>query len=1106
MKIRLSLFCIALALIAANVADAQGVGPLEGAGYAQSGFQNVRGDLLHTSGLPGRLWFEATGAGNGLGRQGSYGSLGFKTRLGEDRLDGRWLLESRSHLTFVEDGDFFLNIGIERVFSIVPANADISMSLWYDYNSKDQNNFTHNFHQVGVTTQLKKEHWDFILNGYIPVGVQNYTYGDLTGANPFVGNNIVMTPGIDSALQGFDATLRLRPRQFSLVNGFVDVGGYHYNSDLVNAFSGVKVRTGFQLLQGAMVTVELNNDERFNTTALASVGWMFGANASGHGHEYSGLGRDLEQTTRNDNIVRFNRDIVLAIDPDTGAAYNVIHADNTADAALGAGTAELPFATLAEAEAASSPQDIIYVHGGDGTDRNYRDGITLQDDQFLLSGGGTQFIPVQNGLMFGIPPSSPVATISNSGGNAVVTLADNNVVGGINIDAAGANYGIFGAGGNEDGEIRQSSISGSTLDGIGLVAAQGDWDFTGNRISQSGRHGINVDGNPDITSIWNFENNIIESSTFDGINMQNYDGISLTATRNTTSDNGRHGMFLNQFLNGDGTGIDIDILGHTSANNGGDGVVVNDGDGNLRFLNGLMTGNTGAGLRIADWTDTLGSDRTLIGASTGSTSVFSNNGTGIALELEQAGLVQDVLVTSANVTGNGRGLFADVEGIGTVMNLDIVNNTGFNNNSTEGIRLQVDNSGVINNLITNTTGQLSLTNNNITAGGTITYVLGGANGQPNSEINSIVRNVNINTAAGTNKIGIQVEGVENSRIDLDVADSSITGAGAIDIELDNDGQNLLNETHFDNLVLRGDGVVTGNSETGTFWDFSLTNSNLQSNGILAGAGETLDRTNPAAYTPYTDILGAYGILITANGAIDGGGIFDNFSRIRIQNNVVRDFTFDGISIFSTGDAQVLTYVESNQVFNNGPGLDDDPDGDGIFEGPNSPAVVPTEFFFHDGLNIAAFDQSTLSARINNNTFTDNFERGISLQTFGTSMLYVDMNDNFLSNDIGDDNTPSPPGPIGSDIFDMDVINSDGSLIRVDLSNNSFRLLPVNFVQLGAPADPQSDFRVGLDGASNGFTDADLPGFVGAGGYGLADILITAEEMLFQVNGFPPITP
>ena len=39
--------------------------------------------------LPGRMWMEVTAADNGLGYQGSFGTIGGKTRLFQDSFDGR---------------------------------------------------------------------------------------------------------------------------------------------------------------------------------------------------------------------------------------------------------------------------------------------------------------------------------------------------------------------------------------------------------------------------------------------------------------------------------------------------------------------------------------------------------------------------------------------------------------------------------------------------------------------------------------------------------------------------------------------------------------------------------------------------------------------------------------------------------------------------------------------------------------------------------------------------------------------------------------------------------------------------------------------------------
>ena len=152
-----------------------------------------------------------------------------------------------------------------------------------------------------------------------------------------------------------------------------------------------------QLEQGLIVSAELNHDDRFDFTGVLSVGMLFGAGA--RGTEYGLLGTDLEPTLRNDHIVRFQQDLQLAIDPDTGLAYNVFHVDNLA-AAGGDGSVENPFDNLLAAETASSTDDIIFVREGGGTTRNMNLGITLQDRQLLLGDGVQHLIPLADGTNF----------------------------------------------------------------------------------------------------------------------------------------------------------------------------------------------------------------------------------------------------------------------------------------------------------------------------------------------------------------------------------------------------------------------------------------------------------------------------------------------------------------------------------------------------------------------------------------------------------------------------------------------------------------------------------------------------------------------------------
>ena len=564
--------------------------------------------------------------------------------------------------------------------------------------------------------------------------------------------------------------------------------------------------------------------------------------------------------------MRFSQDLVLAINPATGLPYNVIHANNLADPMAGNGTFENPYATLAEAEAGSAVNDIIFVDGGDGTDNGYDAGITLKDNQYLLSNGGNQFVPLPDGsqLLLSGKPGASKATISNDGGNEVVRLANNNVVGGLNIDATGANFGIRGIG-VTDGAINGNMISNATLDGIGLQNISGDWLFTDNMINNNLRDGIFVNGNFDSTSTFTFDGNDVSNNAFDGIHIRNYDAQLVQLFDNVTNENGRHGVFLENALNGAGTGNDILIFNHESDLNGSDGIFINNGNGNLAVFNPTLTNQTGGvGLRIRNWTNTLPGDATVIAGLDNTEGFFSGNATGISIELEGAGLTQDVLVTQSRVDNNGRGMLASVDGLGSVMNFNVIDMTSISNNDSEAIRMLVDGGGTLNNLIESTSGiSMPIINNNAFGGGSISYALNGAGGDPPSEINSIVRNVNVNTSSGAAS-AIQVDGFGNSTINLFAEDSTLQAGTGINISLDNINEGNINQTYFDDLIIRADVGVLGSSVEGTNWDFALSNSDIQSNGLLAN-GELLDRTNPGAYTPYTDTLGANGVVITAQG-------------------------------------------------------------------------------------------------------------------------------------------------------------------------------------------------------------------------------------------------
>ena len=1082
MKTRLGLTWVCLALIAsAQVATAQEMmQPYGGPVSEQGNFQPVRGDL--NVGMPGRIWFESNIADRGLGYNGSYLTLGGKSHLFQDIFDGRWLGEVQGHFS-TESGRFFGNVGLERVFSIKAAGADVSLGGWFDYDDDQQGDFAHTFTQAGVTGAIKTQRWDLIGNGYFPIGTTDYALGDPTGQNCFLNNSIVLVPGIDSALKGFDVTMRVRPRNLAMVNGTVDFGGYGYSSDLIPFFGGGRVRLGMQILKGLILNAEVNQDDRFNTTGVLQVGYIFGANA--RGNEYSMAGRDLESTLRNDHIVRFQQDLVLAIDPDTGAPYNVYHVDNTADVTIGDGRFETPFTTLLNAQNASSTDAIIFVREGDGTTTGMNNGIVLKDRQMLLGDGVRHIIPVQNGQFFelcndqdGIRPR--IAGKNN--GNAV-TLANDNVVRGFIIDgsAGGMANGIFGDGvlagaPINNGVIEDNEIFGAILHGVFINDLSGDWNFARNDIHDNGFDGILLTNASDPTSVFNYEENNVSSNGRDGIHMVNYDAERITFLRNITNNNGRDGVRLENFTNGSGDGLVLRFLGAEASANSGTGLNILDGDGDLRFLNSLITNNLVDGIHIRNWTTTDPSDITLIGTTTGGTSTITGNGAGAGAGINnELGLgTQRLLITSSVVDGNGTGIRSVADGLATNLRTHVVDNFSVSNNGANGILIGSTGGAFHSALIDGGAGgfaRLDMTGNGALGGHGIRLVAGDLSGSTSS-IAAEVRNVDIlGTATGH---GLLADVIDDGNLQLTFENADITGSAGdgIHLNFDTNGNLAVNTVQVRNvnLVDNGDNgidLATGNE---TFTDLSIFNSTLTNTTILNGlvvAG------------------GTNGLSITATGDTVVPAIVDNRTRVFVQGTTISNFIDNGVLAVTGGDAHLFLTLDGNQIIDNGPSA--------------PPTDVPNLPYFH-GIALLAADTSVLNSRITNNLVTRNYERGLIVNAADDAQINIFMAGNNMSgNDIGEDIPNNPI--IDSGIQDLLALNvGPNSRICMALTGNFFTL-DAEFNNNGFPL---ADFRVELDGATNGFLGGTT--FVGTSfpAFGAFCVpAITAEELAFLADGFPP---
>ena len=1102
MKTSLRLVCLMIALLAfTKAANSQqfaipggGVqGPAYGGGggvYEPAAFQATGGDI--STGFPGRIWFRSNFADQALGYEGSYLTLGGKTRLFNDFLDGRWLGEARAHYSY-ENGGFFGNFGIERVFSIAQTGADFSVSGWLDYDDDQQGDFGQTYIQTGVNATIRTRRWDFIANGYFPLETQDHEIV-ATVDNIFLGNSILLTPGSDSGLGGFDTLLNFRPPALARVNGTFALGAYGYGSDLISYVGGGRVRVGMQLMNNLTVNAEINYDDRFETTGVLGLGWAWGNNA--RGNEYSQLGRDLESTIRNDHVVRFAEQAVFAINPKTGNPYNIIHVDNSATPVAENGTAERPFNSLADAELASSVNDIIFVRNGNGNSALLNQGIVLQDHQQLLGEGSVNLLPIQNGLNFQFGVDNPALrpTLSNMNGGNVITLAKGNVVRSFNIDGADASNGIF-ADGSDGGTIEDVTITGTPDNGILLNNISGDFLITNTDVSNSGLDGLVVQGSSGPTNLdlvrtsFNNNNTGIRFNDFDaesvsisnttalsnsldgiafndsdidslaiantaannngrnGLVLSDFDGDSLSIIDSSTNVNARNGLILENYVNSSGEGIDAAVTNFTSNANGMFGVDIENGAGNLAFEGIVSTNNGFDGLSLIDWTTTADQLVSISsGTGAGLANFSGNGGAGIDVELNAGS--QNLSISDVNANNNGlEGLSVNTSGAATTLNLDVIDNLGFNNNAQQGILVQATSGSMIDLDISQsagfTPGPLSVVGN---MGGGIEIIAGTGGGV--SEIDANLRNLNLTNNADAGRFtgqALAIDAIQDGLITLNAEDIDVINnvTGIVITVQDNPNANAIGPSVFTlSRINAADNM--GTSFLVLSGDDSLTDLVLE-DSVFDGNSNFIPQTGPI----FTDL--------TQSGIIGGVNVFasgaNNMTRAVLRRNSINRFDSTGIGLNSADTSVLLVDLIDNDLDSNGFGPGRLGSGVGV-------AILP----FANGITATASGDSQLGYRAEDNLVNNSFEFGLAQTAMGNAQIVASLIGNdFTGNDIAEDPDNDMLGLFEANGIDVAFTNGATSNTILSLSNNDFDPTTAGFFNAGLPGQ----LEIALDGLTNG---------------------------------------
>jgi hypothetical protein len=472
------------------------------------------------------------------------------------------------------DGTFGGNVGfgyrlynpsLDRVFGI---------SGWYDADgTRDPY-----LQQLGLSLETYGRWWDFRANLYLPIGQtdQQTSLTPIADSTKFVGSNVVydQLQGYIAAMGGVDFEVGVPiPGKFAEDHNVRVYGGYYYfTDDHGDHIAGGSARIQANLYQGVDASVQVTNDNFFDTRVFAGLSWTFGPLHRSETSDTSQQARLGEHVTRNYTVLAPTRSQVdsniVAVDPATGSPYTFAHV-NSAASPGGNGTINSPFQTIAAAEATDAT--IVFVHANSVFSGSGATLVMNQGQALVGDGGGLQHtLAVANGNII-LPHalgSTSLPVLDSSTGIAI-TLASGALVSGFTITNA-ANNAIFGNGVSNVG-IQNVNINNSGGDGILLVNSTGSVKIANATITNSAGNGLSLEGGTA---------NITVAGSVSG--SQGYDLI----VANT----------------GSGT---IDLTGLQLPGSGSQGVLLFNNAGNVSFDNLSVLNSAGRGIDIEGGTGQL---------------------------------------------------------------------------------------------------------------------------------------------------------------------------------------------------------------------------------------------------------------------------------------------------------------------------------------------------------------------------------------------------------------------------------------------------------------------------------------------------------------------
>ena len=453
---------------------------------------------------------------------------------------------------------------------------------------------------------------------------------------------------------------------------------------------------------------------------------------------------------------------------------------------------------------------------------------------------------------------------------------------------------------------------------------------------------------------------------------------------------------------------------------------------------------------------------------------FTNNeGVGIDVRLNAGS--QNLLISGVNSDFNLRGLEVNTFGVGTELDLDVIDNFGFNGNDEQGIAVTAAGGSELDLEIAQSSGfnggALNIARNGIRRGeAALSLFAGGSIGQTSTIIADIS---DVNIAQNNRQItfrGIQADARQDGLIQLNAEDVSITdNSQAITIFVE-DNVNTLEPSRFAFNRLNVDNNL-GSSLT-LFTDNDTLTELVVENSVFNVSNSTAIGQPGPIFADRNVVGTVAGINVFASGA-------NNLTRVIVRDNQISRFDQVGLGLSSSDSSTILADVSDNIITFNG-------FGPGRLGGGTGAAIQP----FGDGITVIAQDNSQLAYRAESNIVSNNFEFGLGQSALDNSQILASLVGNdFTGNDIAED---PDNGVIDNNGIDVSFANGATSNTILSLSNNDFDPTTAVFTNAGAAGQ----LEVALDGLTNGPefgqgniivpNQAGVFGTTGVAGFGLLD--------------------